>query len=224
MAAPIPGAWAACAAVVVVHLWTGVLLLVGGEGPFEAFLGPRSPADRLAVGGQGWARVDAGEVWRLATSVLLHVDALHLLFNVTSLWAMGRMVEPWVGPVRWWGWFTLGGLGGSLASQWMGLQRSDGASAGAFALLGAAMVLGWRERAALSDLDRRLYGPTLWAMTVLNLVLSFVLPFIDATSHVAGLAIGLVCGAVPRGPREERFWGFVVGVFIGLAAIGWGRS
>ena len=63
-----------------------------------------------------WAKVDItpvldtidirrGEVWRLITDVLPHVNFIHLLFNVLWLWTFGTLIEEKLGHA-----FTLGGV------------------------------------------------------------------------------------------------------------------
>lgn len=39
------------------------------------------------------------QYWRLATSVVSHVDIIHLVFNVTGLWSMGY-AETFLGSVH----------------------------------------------------------------------------------------------------------------------------
>lgn len=221
LARPIPATWLLVGLLVVVHLASAVHLSGHGEGPlWEAALLGRSPRGRGIVGGQVLSLLDA-EPWRLASSVLLHADGLHLLVNAGSLWGMGRLLEPWVGSLRVLGWFAAGGLGGSLLSGLLGVPRSDGASGAVFALLGAAVVLGLRHRAAMRPDDRTLYGPVLGGLLVANLVLSFLLPFIDASSHLGGLAVGLVVGALPWGRLEQGLWGFLVAGFGTAVAFGY---
>jgi rhomboid protease GluP len=223
--APIPATWVLVVGLVVVHVVSALWISGAGEEALgRALWAPRSPDARTWVGGQVMGRLREGEWWRLFTSVLLHVDALHLFVNAASLWGLGRMLEPWLGPLRLLAWFAGGGVAGSVASWSMGLARSDGASGGAFALLGALLVVGWRERSRLAPDDRRLYGPILWAMTLVNLVVSFLLPFIDATSHLGGLAYGVAVGSLPRGPVERALQAVALGVFLGVVAFGWARS
>src|SRR5260370_42325657 len=44
--------------------------------------------------------VGQGQVWRLLTSTLPHVNLIHLAFNVYWLWVLGTAVEEAFGPLR----------------------------------------------------------------------------------------------------------------------------
>ncbi|MBX2797233.1 MAG: rhomboid family intramembrane serine protease [Myxococcales bacterium] len=182
---------------------------------------PRPLDLRVHVGGQFSPLVWDGDVWRLATSVMLHADALHLALNAMALAALGRLLEPWLGGVRFLAWFALGGVGGSLASHWTGVVQSDGASGGAFALLGVAVVVGLRWRTYMPPEDQALMGPWLWAFLVLNLVLSFAVPVVDAVGHLGGLIVGLSVSVLPEAPWIRRGEAVGLGVFVGACAFGW---
>ncbi len=219
--APVPyAALALCAVLVGVHVASATTHPVFIEGLFF----DRPDAIRTAVGGQHRQLVHFGEYWRLATSTLLHANALHLGFNVVGLWVLGVLLEPLVGSLRWLGLFVLGAVGGSVASQVAGVLMSDGASAGAFALLGGTLVIGWRIRDQLDDDDKQLWA-SLVGFTVLNIVLSVVLPFIDFIGHFGGLAVGLLLPwLMPlrrEGPVEIGFWVAVLAGFVGVCAYGW---
>lgn len=53
------------------------------------------------------AAVWEGEVWRLATSVLIHGGILHLVFNGYWLWRFGASIEAWMGRWRYLGFCVL---------------------------------------------------------------------------------------------------------------------
>lgn len=184
---------------VAVHAATAVWQWTKGyEDLLPALLLDRDTRFRVAAGGQFHALVADGELWRLATCVLLHGDALHLAVNAVALATLGRLVEPWVGAARALAWFAAGGLAGAIASQAVGVIQSDGASGGAFAWLAAATVLVTRDRDRWAPDDRRVLVRALWGFLVANVVLSFVLPFVDAAGHMGGLGAGLVAGATWR--------------------------
>ena len=46
------------------------------------------------------AEIRRGELWRLFTSVFLHIDILHLVFNVYWLWLFGTLVEQTFGHAK----------------------------------------------------------------------------------------------------------------------------
>ncbi|MBN2798886.1 MAG: rhomboid family intramembrane serine protease [Deltaproteobacteria bacterium] len=223
--APIPATWGLVALTGAVHLLTGLIAWERGQaGLFAALVLDRSPVLRASVGGQVASLVDAGQWWRLVSSVLLHGDLGHLGVNLVSLWVLGRLLEPLLGSVRWLGWFFLGGVGASIGSHLAGVEASDGGSGGAFALLGAAAVLGWRLRDQLDEDDAWMMGPVLWGFIALNLVLSVVLPWIDATGHAVGLGVGLLLGALARRPGQVAPRGTVAlwGLWLGACAVALG--
>lgn len=47
-----------------------------------------------------FGRILQGEIWRLFTPSILHLDLLHILFNMLWLWYLGRPIEQRIGPVR----------------------------------------------------------------------------------------------------------------------------
>lgn len=216
----VPVSVALAVGLLVVHVASGLVYArARGLSPALAITGARSPRFRVAVGGQLRSLVDDGEVWRLATSVLLHVDGLHCLVNALSVLALGRLLEPRVGGWRLLGTFLVGGTGASLASHLAGAAQSDGASGGAFALLGAALVVGRRARAALDEDARFLYGPLLWGFLMVNLVFSVLWPGIDLVAHLSGLLIGALLARLARpGRRTDAIAALLVMIYGALVA------
>lgn len=217
-----PATWALVAVIGVVFLSTGLALVLAGFDPVEVLITGRPYRARLLVGGQVSGPIRAGAWWRLVTSTLLHVDAGHLALNVLALIVLGRWLEPLVGSVRWAGLFALTAVGASVVSHVGGVAQSDGASAGGLALLTGGVLLAWRSRASL-DQDVMAVIPWLAGFLLVNLVITAVWSAVDATGHVAGVALGAVLGGVlPLNARKpERVgWGVVLVLYIGVLV--WG--
>jgi membrane associated rhomboid family serine protease len=186
-----PAAWALSAVLCAVHAATGAWALSTRRVPdaWAAFVGERPAELRVLLGDRDSARVAAGELWRLVTGPFVHASGLFLLINVVALLALGQIVETRLGAKRWLVVFLLGAVGGGLVSQLSGVVRTDGASGGAYALLGAAIAWG-RWAPDLDDDERRWLVRVLGAFAAANVVWSLVDPRLDAAAHVGGLGIG----------------------------------
>ena len=97
-----------------------------------------------------------GDWWRLVTSMFLHYSLLHIGFNMYALWAIGRLVEQYLGTARYIGLYFVSGLAGSAGAL---LQTPHtpvlGASGAIFGILGAMMVIEWQ----VTEPRRPGYGP-----------------------------------------------------------------
>lgn len=175
-----------------VHGLTGTLEWWRGyETLFDATVMDRTMRMRVAVGGQLDLNITQGEVFRFVTSTILHGDLLHVFVNALAILGLGRVLEPMIGARRFLVVFSFGAVCASVGSYFAGVLQSDGASAGAFALLGLATLFGVLYRKDWDDESRRIMGPVLQSFVVLNLILSLVLPFVDGLGHVFGLAVGV---------------------------------
>lgn len=186
-----PAAWALSAVLCAVHVATGAWALSTRRVPdaWAAFVGERPAELRVLLGDRDSAHVAAGEVWRLVTGPFVHASGVFLAINVVALLALGQIVETRIGARRWLVVFLLGAIGGGVVSQLSGVVRTDGASGGAYALLGAAIA--WGRWAPDLDADaRRWLVRVLGALAAANVVWSLIDPRLDAAAHAGGLAIG----------------------------------
>lgn len=135
----------------------------------------------------------AGDYWRLFTSMFLHVDILHITFNMLALWSLGILLEPKLGTVYFTVLYVLSGLAGSLLSaithQNM-LLTSCGASGAILGLFGVAVIYAIKypnqDGLSLKNLG-------------LNLFLIFALGMmahVDNMAHLGGFIAGLVMSAL----------------------------
>ncbi len=166
----------------------GLLIMACG---FNNGVGPST--DCLLLLGLHPLFIALGEWWRLITSLFVHIDLLHLFFNMYALYIGGRVVEPYYGSTRFLLIYFLSGIIGNIASLVLPVL-SVGASGAVFGVFGAMIVV-----------EKRLTG-TATAM-VLFLVIVLVVSNlaypgkINNIAHIAGVLAGYVLGKIlePRG-------------------------
>jgi rhomboid protease GluP len=150
----------------------------------------------LRLGANHEPAVEAGQYWRLLTSVFLHLGLLHLAVNCWALYQLGSLLEG-LGSARLALVFLVSGLAGSLASVVFTLAGTNGVSAGAsgaiFGILGALIAFLARRRDRLRPAARSLLWQLLFWAGV-NVVLGIRVEIIDNAAHMGGFAAGLALG------------------------------
>jgi membrane associated rhomboid family serine protease len=131
------------------------------------------------------------QYWRLITTGFLHVDLLHILFNMYLLYLLGRMLEPALGSVRFAAIYVTALLAGSFGALLATPAPTLGASGAVFGLMGAAVVELRARR--LSVMESGIGG-----LIVINLILSFSLSGISVGAHVGGLIGGALAALAIR--------------------------
>jgi len=192
----------------------------------------------LGMGAKINQAIIAGEVWRLATAMFLHVDLLHIAFNSYALLAFGPQVEQPYGRPRFLLMYCLSGLAGSTLSFLLSPHPSVGASGAIFGLVGVTGAYLYRYRDRLVAGRARLGN--ILSIVAYNLIYGFLVPAVDNWAHIGGLLAGLTLGwflapryqtvrTDPLGPprlvdrRSPLHWltGIgLVGLGIGLALLG----
>ncbi len=135
--------------------------------------------------------VAEGEWYRLVTSGFLHVNLIHIGFNMFLLFMLGRLIEPALGTPRFLLLYFASLLGGSLGALLLDPNAlTVGASGAVFGLFGAGFILArFRGMNTLAS--------ELGLLIVINLVFTFASPRnISAGGHLGGLAAGLICALV----------------------------
>lgn len=182
---------------VLLHLGTGVVDAETGRGDtWGIIFGARSSETLSLCGGRVASLVADGQIWRLWTYGFLHADAVHILFNGTALWGLGRVSEAVYGGTRTFWVFLVAVIGGGVLSQLGGTPLAVGASGGVFGLMGALLVFGVLRGRSLPPELRSAFTARLWPWVVFNLFIGVMLPFIDNLGHVGGLIGGAAVAAV----------------------------
>lgn len=178
-------------ALVAIHLYTGwVDVQLGLGDAFGIIFGARSERVLAEFGARSTPLVQRGEIWRLWTHGFLHANALHIFFNVSALWGLGRVCEAVYGSTRTFWLFLVSVIGGGLLSQLFTFGPSVGASGGLFGLMGALLVFGQRRRRFMDPPMRAAFGRRLLPWVVLNLGIGVFVPNIDNYAHIGGLVAG----------------------------------
>jgi membrane associated rhomboid family serine protease len=159
--------------------------------------GPGDLGSIIRAGANVRSAVATGEEWRLASSVFVHVGAVHLIVNVLALWSLGRLVEGLYGRARMLAIYGAAGIIGAIASHVAARAGvSAGASGAIFGLLGAALVELALHRGRYRREWRRSLLGALVVVTVAQLAVGLYWPMIDQWAHVGGLLGGALVGAL----------------------------
>lgn len=147
------------------------------------------------------------QYWRLATYSFLHFNWAHLLINAALLLWLGRVVERRVGLLQAEAIYFLSVLSSAAVILFVhNLHPRPGATVGAsggiFGLLGAALVIAYRSRAASLAEQSRLRA-WLWITLFAGFGVS-LLPDISMAGHLGGLICGAPLGCVVKVRKNDR--------------------
>ncbi len=182
--------------------------------------------------------------WRFITPMFIHINLIHLMVNMYSLWVVGPYVERLYGSAKFVVFWVLTGVAGVVASYLTvvppgtGLgpvagflfKTADSPSAGAsgalFGLVGVLFVFGIKFRHELPEGFKRAFGTGLLPMIMMNLVIGYVgRGLIDNAAHLGGFfaGAGLALLVNYRRPGERSgmaiTWQIVQVACIGLVVI-----
>jgi membrane associated rhomboid family serine protease len=155
----------------------------------------------VGAAGHGLAYIGVayGQWWRIVTGGFLHVNLIHIGFNMYLLYLLGQILEPALGSVRFAVLYFVSLLTGSLVALLVSPHElTVGASGAVFGLM-AAVLLEARAR-QIPELQR-------WVtvLIVFNLAFSFLYSGISWGGHVGGLIGGALCALVLQyGDRHRQ--------------------
>ena len=190
---PVPRARGGRAAV------AGLLVVMGLWFASLNFHATPTRADFLRHGAIAWTEMSQGQVWRYATALFVHFDALHLLANAAVFLVVGLPLADLVGPLRFVAIFFCTGLAGNVTSHLLSpsLALKGGASGAVAGLLGA--LAGQQLRP--DHRSRYRAWQVLGALAAVYALLVGTGPGRDDIAHLGGLLSGILVGRLvsPRG-------------------------
>lgn len=204
-------------ALVAANAMVFIAMTLSGASPVD----PRI-SDLVKWGANTGVQTLVSQPWRMWTSNYVHIGIIHIALNMWCLWSLGVLAERIFDRWTYFLTYTFCGIAGSLAS--LGLHPARygaGASGAIFGLAGAlisALYLGHLPvpaRALKSTLK------SLILFAGYNLFFGAVVPAIDNSAHLGGLACGLILGAVlarhlTSPPEKRNAWRQGVFIVAGL--------
>lgn len=170
----------------------------------------------------------ASRPWTILTGAFLHHDFMHILFNMLSVYWVGRAIEPVMGRWRFLTLYLVSALGGSaFILAWCLIQPSEifvstvGASGAVFGLFGAVFVL---QRLGGSDTTLIL------VLLGISLVRGFTASGISWQGHIGGAIAGVAatwvlarlarpCAGVTEAAQNRRQALAAFGMIAGMVAL-----
>ena len=159
-----------------------------------------------------------GAWWQIFTSIFTHVAIWHIAMNCLTLWFLGPPLESFLGRARFLTTYLVSGLFGSLAVYWFSAPNSVsyGGSGALFGLMGALLIVFWRQKADVKQL-------LMWL--ALNIMFTFIGgASISWQAHLGGLVGGVIIACVwvftIHTRRIERIQWSLIAVLIILIGLG----
>ena len=128
------------------------------------------------------------EYYRIITSGFFHVDIIHLLVNMYSLYIIGSQIENYFEKIKYIIIYIFSMIGGNLLSMALSNNPSVGASGAIFGLMGSMLYFGYHYRVYLGSVLKSQIIP----LIIMNLVIGFLSSGIDNFAHIGGLISGFL--------------------------------
>jgi len=169
--------------------------------------------------------IRVGEYWRLFTPMFLHVELMHIAFNMMALYSFGRIVEGIFGLGRYLILYLVSGVTGCLLSFMLNDNPALGASGAIFGLFGALLAFGRVDRRTFS----MTIGASIYGLLAVNLAIGFLIPGIDYWGHIGGLIGGFFVAlalGVPKYPAHTGRRVLASGAVLAFSALTfwWGMT
>lgn len=134
-----------------------------------------------------------GEWWRIFTAPLLHAGAIHVMFNISTMLGLGRMMEVLASRYLLAIVFGISAVVGSIFSLLMLDATSVGASGGLLGLIGFLAILGERQKQSLPPGFAKSLVFNVALLAALGIV---AFSIIDNAAHLGGFVAGITLGYV----------------------------
>lgn len=159
--------------------------------------GPQSDTALRNFGALSPKLIQQGQWWRLCTSMFLHAGITHIVFNMTSLFAVGTLAERLYGSAKFLAIYLGAGLIGSIVSFGYAVVSNNtdvlgvGASGAIFGVAGALVTVRFQHSNVIPQSVRNRVSSSILPLVALSLGLSYLTPHVDNSAHLGGLLGGM---------------------------------
>jgi len=155
----------------------------------------------------------------LFTSFFVHLDIMHLVFNMMWLWKLGSTLEVTIPPWQYVLFILAATIVASCSELILSGQTGAGASGTVYALMGLLWGGGgfhasWRQMANRDNM--RLF--LVWGVLCIFLTVSHIMN-IGNGAHFGGLLFGLAVGYLFYAPRRKLVWIPVLVLMVGVCIV-----
>jgi membrane associated rhomboid family serine protease len=179
-------------ALIIANAAVYIAMAVSARSPFAFSLD-----DLIRWGANSGPKVHSGEWWRLFSAAFIHVNLLHIFFNMWCLWNLGGLAERAFGNARFFVIYLLSALGGSIASISFHPEIvSAGASGAVFGISGCLVSFLWKNQRNVPEGVYRRLKRNMIQFIGFNILFGLVNPVIDNAAHIGGLVTGFLAGAM----------------------------
>ncbi len=152
---------------------------------------------------------EAGEYYRLFTSMFLHFGFDHLVNNMVMLLAIGWNLEQEIGRLKYLIIYLGSGLCGNILSAFFDIRMEEysvsaGASGAIFGLIGALLYVAIRNRGRIGNVT----GKGIVFMVILSLYYGFTSTGVDNAAHIGGLISGFLLSVCLYWKRKGKYRSF----------------
>ena len=136
------------------------------------------------------------DLYRFVTPMFLHVDLMHLAFNMVALFSVGEVLERTLGKGNYLLLYFVAGITGNMVSYvadvyfTSGPSVSAGASTSVFGLFMAVALLSLLHKGNRSVFAQ--YSKSMLSVIAVNVVYTFLVPGISISGHLGGALGGLI--------------------------------
>jgi membrane associated rhomboid family serine protease len=182
--------WSATKVLVAINVVVFLIEVATGAGSLS-LTGAGSAAELQRMGALVPYDVLVGhQYWRMVTVMFLHLDLLHIAFNMWALWIIGQYVEAVLGHVKFLVLYFIAGLAGSVLIVFAtpALALTVGASGAIFGVFGALAIYAFINRNR--DYASRAILGNIVFLLIINLLFTFGVGGISWQGHIGGLIGG----------------------------------